>query len=179
MLRKDESVWIGEASSSFMLYLWRNLVALWRWNFRAMLFLISNASRNLKMQISSAHSKLKACNERFVMSQLDSWSWEHQLIQISTSFGVEQCTWERSTWTEEIHLTAFLSHWILKISLKLCHHIPVWRHLLRGVFQYQRMLLWVMTLSVIVAQQITSKQVKKNSQAYTKMYLASRVKTNT
>lgn len=65
MLRKDESVWIGKASSPFMLYLWRNLVALWRWNFRVMLFLISNASRNLRMQISPAHSKPKACFERF------------------------------------------------------------------------------------------------------------------
>lgn len=156
MLRKDEWVWIGEASPSFMLYLWRNLVALWRWNFRAMVFLISNASRNLKMQISPSHSKLKACLEgfcnvpaRFLIMRTSVATLN--LIQISTSLGVERCTWERCTWTEETHLTVFSNHWILRISPKLCHQIPVWRHLLRGVFQYQQMLLWMMTLHVIVA----------------------------
>lgn len=148
MLRKDESVWIRKTSSSFMLYIWRNLVALWGGNFRAMLFLISNAGRNLKMQISPTYSKWNGCIVRFL--NLPARFPDHKNFSCNTEvdpylyISCGLCI-PREMYMNWGNLFSSLfksglvnlskgtqshqkskSQWILAISLELCHHIPAW-----------------------------------------------------
>lgn len=148
MLRKDESVWIRKVSSSFTLYIWRNLIALWGWHFRAMLFLISNASRNLEMQISPTYSKRKGCTVRFL--NLPARFPDHENCSYGTQVYPYLCIScglciPREMYMNWGNLFSSLfksglvklskatqsppkskSHWILAISLELCHHVPAW-----------------------------------------------------